>query len=203
MGTALAELTLPREISKEARRLFLATGVIASNFPDLDILYTGVSPPPLGYLLHHRGHTHTVVGLIAQALLIALVCFAPPLRRAIRAAGSPRFWALVAVSLAGHLVLDSWNTYGVHPFWPLDSRWYYGDAIFIFEPWLWLFLGVAAAFNARRRGFGRARFPPRRGRRVRLSRARCSSRACSAWPALRAAGPALCSAPSARSSRSW
>jgi len=154
VGTALAELTLPREISKGARRLFLATGVIASNLPDLDILYTGVSPPPLGYLLHHRGHTHTVVGLIAQALLIALVCFAPPLRRAIRAAGSPRFWALVAVSLAGHLVLDSWNTYGVHPFWPLDSRWYYGDAIFIFEPWLWLFLGVAAAFNARRRGFG-------------------------------------------------
>ena len=82
----------------------------------------------------------------------------PPLRRAIRAAGARRFWALVAASLAGHLVLDSWNTYGVHPFWPVDSRWYYGDAIFIFEPWLWLLLGMAAAANARTRaGPGRRR----------------------------------------------
>jgi inner membrane protein len=57
----------------------------------------------------------------------------------------------VVVSLVGHLVLDSWNVYGVHPFWPLDARWHYGDAVFIFEPWLWLLLGLAAAANARHR----------------------------------------------------
>jgi inner membrane protein len=156
VGAALAELALPRAPSKAERRLFLAAGVIASNCPDLDLVYTGVTPAPLGYLLHHRGHTHTVAGLVAQALLIALVCLAPPLLRAIRAAGVPRFSALVAMSLAGHLVLDSWNTYGVHPFAPLDSRWYYGDAICIFEPWLWLLLGSAAALNAHRRRAGLA-----------------------------------------------
>ena len=150
VGAALAELALRDPPSRIHRRLFLATGVIASNFPDLDLVYTGVAPAPLGYLLHHRGHTHTVAGLIAQALLIAAVCLAPPLRRAIRDAGPRRFWALVAVSLVGHLVLDSWNVYGVHPFWPLDARWLYGDAIFIFEPWLWLLLGMCAAANARR-----------------------------------------------------
>jgi hypothetical protein len=26
----------------------------------------------------------------------------------------------------------------VHPFWPLDNRWYYGDLIFILEPWIWV-----------------------------------------------------------------
>jgi inner membrane protein len=52
------------------------------------------------------------------------------------------------VGLLSHLVLDFWNSYGVHPFWPLDVRWYYGDAIFILEPWLWLLLGVAATLNA-------------------------------------------------------
>jgi inner membrane protein len=151
VGAALAELTLPTIAPRVHRRLFLATGVIVSNFPDLDLVYTGVTPEPLGYLLHHRGHTHTVAGLIAQALLIAAVSLAPPLRRAIRDAGAGRFTALLAASLAGHLVLDSWNTYGVHPFSPVDSRWYYGDAIFIFEPWLWVLLGMAAAANARSR----------------------------------------------------
>lgn len=146
VGAALAEVACR---SQGERRLFLVAGVVASNFPDLDLVYTGVTPEPLGYLLHHRGHTHTVAGLVAQALLIAALCMAPPLRRAVRAAGARRFWALVAACLACHLVLDSWNVYGVHPFWPVDSRWYYGDAIFIFEPWVWLLLGTAAAANAR------------------------------------------------------
>src|SRR5690606_16081369 len=28
--------------------------------------------------------------------------------------------------------------YGVHPFWPVDNRWFYGDTIFIWEPLLWI-----------------------------------------------------------------
>jgi inner membrane protein len=151
VGAALAELALRPEPGQPDRRLFLAAGVIASNLPDIDLVYTGITPAPLGYLLHHRGHTHTVAGLIALALAIALVCLAPPLRRAIRSAGASRFWLLAAASLGSHLVLDSWNTYGVHPFHPVDSRWFYGDAVFIFEPWLWVLFGLAAAANARRR----------------------------------------------------
>jgi inner membrane protein len=41
------------------------------------------------------------------------------------------------VAVASHLALDWTNNYGVHPFWPLSNRWYYGDAVFIVEPWLW------------------------------------------------------------------
>lgn len=36
-----------------------------------------------------------------------------------------------------HIAFDSLNTYGVHPFWPLNSRWFYGDSVFILEPTLW------------------------------------------------------------------
>ena len=151
VGAALAELALGGDTRRPVRRVFLAAGVIASNLPDIDLVYTGIAPAPLGYLLHHRGHTHTVVGLIVQGLAIAAACLAPPLRRLVREGGAGRFAALVAVGLALHIVLDSWNTYGVHPFWPADSRWLYGDAVFIFEPWLWLFLGLAAAMNARSR----------------------------------------------------
>jgi len=148
VGAAVAELALPPGADRGTRRLFLAAAVVASNLPDLDLVYTGVTPAPLGYLLHHRGHTHTVAGLVAQAIVIAAFCLAGPLRRAVRAGGTARFSVLIGVSLALHVVLDSWNVYGVHPLWPADSRWFYGDAVFIFEPWLWLLLGTAAALNA-------------------------------------------------------
>jgi len=40
--------------------------------------------------------------------------------------------------------MDFSNNYGVHPFWPLNSGWFYGDAVFIVEPWLLLILAGAA-----------------------------------------------------------
>jgi inner membrane protein len=151
MGAALAELALRDGAMPAPRRLFLAAGVVASNVPDLDILYVGITPPPLGYLLHHRGHTHTIVGLLAQVALMALLYLLLPATRRLAAADRTRLLALIAVSLAGHLAMDASNTYGVHPFHPFDSRWYYGDAVFILEPWLWIVLGAAAAANARGR----------------------------------------------------
>jgi inner membrane protein len=33
--------------------------------------------------------------------------------------------------------MDFTNNYGVHLFWPLSDRWFYGDTIFIAEPLLW------------------------------------------------------------------
>jgi inner membrane protein len=148
LGAALAELTLPAGATTPQRRIFFGIGIVAANLPDADLIYTRIMPAPLGYLLHHRGHTHTVAGLVAQALLVGAVCALPAISRTVGTL-RPRLWTLIAVSLLGHLVLDSWNSYGVHPFWPLDARWYYGDAIYILEPWLWLLLGVAATLNMR------------------------------------------------------
>jgi len=153
VGAALAELALPATAARAHRRAFFIAGVVAANLPDADLLYTRIAPAPLGYLLHHRGHTHTVVGLLAQAALVALVCALPAIRRRIEPLRR-RFAVLVGLALASHLLLDSWNSYGVHPFWPVDARWFYGDAIYILEPWLWLPLGLAAAANAHRRSAG-------------------------------------------------
>jgi inner membrane protein len=147
IGATLAELAVPANASSAQRRLFFTAGIIAANLPDADLVYTSISPPPIGYLLHHRGHTHTIVGCIALAAAFwAVVKIIPGLRRAVSEAPR-RFWTLIAVALLSHITADSWNVYGVHPFWPFDNRWYYGDAINIYEPWLFLFLGVAAAWN--------------------------------------------------------
>src|SRR5215204_5755575 len=146
MGATLAELALPAGAPRAARRTFFIAGIVAANLPDADLVYTRITPPPLGALLHHRGHTHTIVGLVVLGLAMAAIWMLPSLREAVGPLRR-RFWTLLTIALASHLVLDSWNSYGVHPFWPLTGRWYYGDAVFIIEPWLWLPLGVAATLN--------------------------------------------------------
>ena len=151
VGATLAELALPAGASPVQRRLFFAAGIVAANLPDADLFYTRITPPPLGYLLHHRGHAHTLVGCVILGLcgwlIISLI---PPARRLVDA--SPRrFWMLIAAALLGHVVLDSWNSYGVHPFWPLDNRWYYGDAIYILEPGCGYCSASRFAANARSR----------------------------------------------------
>jgi inner membrane protein len=148
VGVALADLAMGRRATKVQRPLFVGAGIIAANLPDLDLAYSRITPPPLGYLLHHRGHTHTVAGLGVLALvLVAAYWFFPSVRK-MRVSGHVRFWLLVAIALASHLALDGLNSYGVHPFSPVDNSWYFGDSVFILEPSLWVILGVAAALNA-------------------------------------------------------
>jgi inner membrane protein len=114
-------------------------GIVMAELPDVDIFYSGdaLGMGRLGYLLHHRGHTHTIVFALAVALVawrIALL-----LGRNLRAPQYARpLLALSLVASLSHVALDFTNSYGVHPWWPLDSRWIYGDAVFIVEPWFWI-----------------------------------------------------------------
>ena len=121
------------------RRAATLVGVIAAELPDADLLYAGpmMDMGKLGYLLHHRGHTHTVLFAIASAFLLWGAAVA--VHRGLRA---PTLrWPLLGLALAGtlsHIALDFTNSYGVHPFWPVVNRWFYGDAMFIIEPWFWV-----------------------------------------------------------------
>jgi inner membrane protein len=151
VGVALADLAMGRRATKAQRPLFVGAGIIAANLPDIDIAYSRITPPPIGYLLHHRGHTHTVVGLGVLAVALALAYWFFPSVRKMRLSGQLRFWLLIAIALASHLALDAMNSYGIHPFYPFDNGWYFGDAFFIIEPALWLIFGVAVAANARSR----------------------------------------------------
>jgi inner membrane protein len=154
VGAALAQAAVPDQTNRPQRRLFLAAGVVAANLPDLDLVYVGITPPPLGYLLHHRGHTHTLLGLLVQGLLLAGLLMAVPWVRGTLGAARGRLLALVSAGLLTHILLDAGNSYGVHPFHPFDARWYYGDAVFILEPWLWMLVGVPVGLNAGRIGRG-------------------------------------------------
>ena len=147
-GLALADVALQlrtlRTLSTAGRfrGAFFTTSVLANNGPDLDFIYTGLTGGKLGYLLHHRGHTHTFIATPVLAVLF-WACVVAVLRLLGHKLERRQHLALLGVALLGsvlHILLDFGNNYGVHPFWPLDSNWYYGDAIYIVEPWLMLML---------------------------------------------------------------
>ncbi len=132
-------------------------GMVAANLPDADLLYTIGRGDKITYLLHHRGHTHTLVAAaagLALAWAAALALWRWRARRGAADAPAPADarWLLgvIAAALLSHLALDWTNDYGVHPFWPADDRWRYGDAVFIVEPWLWAAAVPPLLFAARR-----------------------------------------------------
>ena len=57
---------------KSRNSLWMWTSILGNNFPDLDVLYTAITPGVLGRLLHHRGHTHTLIAIIPQIVFILL-----------------------------------------------------------------------------------------------------------------------------------
>ena len=129
------------ELSPTFRGVAAVSSLIAANLPDADLFYTGVGGDRLRYMLHHRGYSHTVVAALAGAALIygtALLAWRWRGREGPTAADSRWLLGLLMVSTLSHIMLDWTNSYGVHPFWPFNDRWYYGDAVFIVEPWLWV-----------------------------------------------------------------
>src|SRR5687768_3122632 len=129
------------EPSARFRAVAAISSMIGANLPDSDLFYTGVGGDRLTYMLHHRGHTHTVVVALLGAVLVWGVASFIWRWRARSAPGrEDARWllGLLLVSTLSHIVLDWTNSYGVHPFWPFDNRWRYGDAVFIVEPWFWV-----------------------------------------------------------------
>ena len=60
---------------------------------------------------------------------------------------------LIVLSAAGvlsHPALDLLNTYGVRLLMPFSNRWFYGDALFIIDVWLWVALLVGILLSRRR-----------------------------------------------------
>jgi inner membrane protein len=141
VGEAVAR-ALPRaesDLPEQTRRnLCVTLAAIGSNLPDSDLLYSFFGGK-VNYLLHHRGHTHTIlIALLLGAAVFGLTRWW--LRRRNLQASSADLKLLAGVLLLTpllHIAMDFGNNYGVHPFWPLDNRWFYGDSIFIIEPLFW------------------------------------------------------------------
>ena len=121
--------------------------ILAANSPDCDVAVF-LFGDRWDFLQHHRGITHAIVGTAFLALLLPLIF-----------AGVDRLWARLrritpktnfrglllasVIASATHPLLDWTNNYGIRFFLPWNPRWFYGDLVFIVDPFLWLVLGGA------------------------------------------------------------
>ncbi|MGE9984698.1 metal-dependent hydrolase [Desulfovibrio sp. SGI.169] len=144
---AVAMLALP---SRPASRWAVPLAALAAASPDLDILFAST---PLQFLLLHRGITHSLAGVPALGLLLALCC--RPLWRA----STPerwsfgKVWLLACAMLLLHIWLDAVTTYGTMIFLPFSHERVRLNGVFILDPLLTLPL-LWAVWRWRR---GRAR----------------------------------------------
>lgn len=145
VGLALAETPLARWAARGRQRVGLATAacLIGANAPDVDVVTYFVSSDFA--LEHRRGWTHGALAWVVLPLVLAgALLLWERWRRGDLDRLSPRgLLALSFLAVATHPFLDWLNTYGVRLLAPFDWRWFYGDAVFIVDPWVWLLPGGA------------------------------------------------------------
>lgn len=137
-GAALAAAGLRR-----LTPLATAALVIGANAPDIDVVMNFAGD--YAGLAHRRGWTHGVLALLVLPFVVAggLLAYDKAVRRP-RGAPPARAGPLLALSTLSvltHPTLDWLNNYGMRWLMPFDGRWFYGDALFIIDPWVWLLLG--------------------------------------------------------------
>jgi inner membrane protein len=143
VGAALAAAGLRR-----ATPLAAAALVLGANAPDVDVFaYFAGSYEAIAF---RRGWTHGVLAVALWPFVLAglLLLWDRGVRRRRDPTATPaRAGPLLAVSglaVVTHPALDWLNNYGLRWLMPFDGQWFYGDALFIVDPWVWLILGGAA-----------------------------------------------------------
>lgn len=118
----------------------LSTLLIASNFPDIDVAVFATDTLPMVF---RRGWTHGVLAMAVLPAVLAALVYA--VDRALPTKTKANLRGLLLLSYAGvllHVFMDFLNTYGVRLLKPFSDRWFYGDALYIVDPILYvLFAG--------------------------------------------------------------
>ncbi|MDK2761535.1 MAG: metal-dependent hydrolase [Sphingopyxis sp.] len=161
VGALLGQLGL-----KKKTGLAMPTLIIAANLPDIDAVATIYG---LESLAMRRGITHGPIALVLLPLVLWGLMIAFDRwqdRRGRRPATRlplDRSWllALAYIGCVSHPALDWLNSYGIRLLEPFSPRWFYGDSIFIIDPWIWIALGMSIWLSLRgeRRGAATWRRP--------------------------------------------
>ena len=143
VGLSLSKAGLER-VSPYATTVCL----LSANAADADI-FAFIFGDRWTVLHHHRGITHSIVGTIAIGLLVPLLAaiIERTIARVRQRAPTIRLRGLMVASLiaaATHPLMDWTNNYGVRPLLPWSGRWFYGDLVYIIDPYIWLLLGGTA-----------------------------------------------------------
>lgn len=135
-GGALGATPLGR-VAKTAPVLL----IVGANLPDIDALayFRGDDFA----LAVRRGWTHGAVAMVVLPVVLWALFYGWERWRG-REPAPDKLLYLSVLAVWSHPLLDWLNTYGVRFLYPFDGRWFYGDALYIVDPWMWLMLGAAA-----------------------------------------------------------
>jgi inner membrane protein len=122
--------------------------ILGANLPDVDGVCMMLGTQGLAL---RRGLTHGPVAWVLLPLALAAILWGwdrwqagrgrrPEGRAPVRFG---QLYILGLVACLTHPALDWLNSYGVRLLSPFSGRWFYGDALFIIDLWLWLGLGYA------------------------------------------------------------
>lgn len=145
-GAVLARAGLDR---RGTLPLATTTLMLAANAPDIDIFVMFLGS--YAGLALRRGWTHGPIAMLVLPLMLMGLVLAWDRfvrRRGERGASRTPVDAgatllIAVIGVVSHPILDWLNTYGVRLLMPFSRDWFYGDAVFIIDPWLWLLLGSA------------------------------------------------------------
>jgi len=141
VGASLAETRLNR-----LTHLASPTLILGANAPDVDAVTMFISRDvSLGF---RRGWTHGVLALVLLPLILAALVLLFDRVFAYARGQEPRgrpapVMLLAYLGVLSHPFLDWLNTYGIRLLMPFDDRWFYGDALFVIDPWVWLLAGTS------------------------------------------------------------
>jgi inner membrane protein len=128
--------------------------VIASNLPDIDSFVAPLwGEPPIEA---HRGFTHGVGGMVLLPFFTTAIILL--WEKLCHSKHPARPGPLLFVALIGslfHSLLDYLTSYGTRLLEPFSNQWFYGDAWFIVDPWVWLALIVGLELSWRAERLGR------------------------------------------------
>lgn len=156
IGAALGQAGLKRKTG-----LAMPALIIGANLPDIDAGFVIYGIESLGM---RRGITHGPIALVVLPLLLAGALWwfdRWQERRGKRPAGRlpVRFGWLFALSFIAcltHPLFDWFNNYGIRLLEPFSSQWFYGDTLFIIDPWIIAMLGLGVWMSLRRERGGQA-----------------------------------------------
>ena len=151
---SLVGAVLGRAGLKRLTPLAMPALIISANLPDIDSFFAR----PLGYeaIEAHRGFSHGLGGLVTipffgAAIILLWQRLWPSKEGRVKVAA---LLLLCFVGVLSHDLLDYATSYGTRLLEPFSHRWFYGDTLFIMDPWIWLMLilGLEMSWRAERLG---------------------------------------------------
>jgi len=135
VGIGVASITGEKYSLENSVQLGTVLGALA---PDFDIILQLFGDIP--YLTHHRGSSHSIMGVLVSSAVIACILWV-----VIGGASPGSIFVGTLLGSVSHILLDFFNSYGAKIFWPFSQKKFSMNLLVVADPII-ILLFTAAVF---------------------------------------------------------